>query len=317
MMRRMLAALQSTAARVIFLVIALGLGVWAVVSQWDSIVSSVQLITPGIIVSALALSLLYVIATFLAWRILMNAQHTGLGAGAAARVFFVSQLGKYLPGGIWNIVAAAELGKDHAISRIHSVVVMLQSTLISISTGLILGTIGVLIGPAELRQSTWWVVLALPVFIVVLLPPVMSRLTSLALKKAHRGHLEVKATWRSIGQASLWSIIAWLFAGGQVWVLGVGLGLEANLATLGLCVLAYALAWTVGFLVVVAPAGVGIREGVLGLLLAGYLSGGATVALVLLSRVALTVADIVCGVVFLRGRRRQESATAERQTPSA
>lgn len=287
----------------LFLLVALAFGVWAVVSQWESIVEAVSLVNPWVFFIAVPLSVLYVIGTFLAWRELLRAQQPSLQLRDAARVFFVSQLGKYLPGGIWNIVAAAELGKDHAISRLHSVIVMLQSTLISIATGLILGTVGILIGPPELRETTWWVVLALPLFVVALLPPVVNRLTAFALRKMRRGHLEVTATWRSIGIAAAWSTVAWLLAGAQVWLLGIGLGLEATVATLGLCVLAYALAWTVGFLVVVAPAGLGVREGVLGLLLAGQLTGGATVALVLLSRVLFTIADILLGVTFLRHRR--------------
>ncbi|WP_282825233.1 lysylphosphatidylglycerol synthase domain-containing protein [Gulosibacter sediminis] len=291
----------------LFLVVALAFGVWAVVAQWDSLVDAVAQVNPWILVLAVVLSIVYVSLTFGAWRRLMLAQHDRLKSRDAARVFFVSQLGKYLPGGIWNIVAAAELGKDHEISRLHSVVVMVQSTLISIASGLCLGAIGIAVGPPELRAQTWWVLLALPFALVALTPAVINRITAVVLRRVGREQLRVSATWQSVGVASAWSVGAWVVAGLQVWILSLGLGLSSDLSTLGLCVLAYALAWTVGFLVIVAPAGIGIREGVLGLLLAGQLTSGAVVALVLLSRIAFTIADVLAGLLYLRRGSTQQA----------
>lgn len=50
--------------------------------------------------------------------------------------------------------------------------------------------------------------------------------------------------------------------------------------------------WVAGFLVVFVPAGTGVREGVLGLLFAGSLSSGGILAVVLVSRITMTFADL-------------------------
>lgn len=47
-----------------------------------------------------------------------------------------------------------------------------------------------------------------------------------------------------------------------------------------------------GFLAVFVPAGTGVREGVLGLLFAGSLSSGGILAVVLVSRITMTFADL-------------------------
>ena len=106
-----------------------------------------------------------------------------------------------------------------------------------------------------------------------------------------------------IAKASAWALLAWLLAGLHLWLIVTALGAEPTVATAALAVGAYALAWTVGFLVIVAPAGVGVREAVLGLVLAGQLSDGSVVVAVLASRVLMTVADVALGLAAARRRR--------------
>ncbi|HIE28083.1 TPA: methyltransferase domain-containing protein, partial [Candidatus Poribacteria bacterium] len=74
---------------------------------------------------------------------------------------------------------------------------------------------------------------------------------------------------------------------------------------------AYALAWTVGFLSVITPSGLGVREGILSLLLAVYMPTATATLVALLSRIWSTMAELVLvGVaVFFRGKRTNEFVT--------
>ena len=62
--------------------------------------------------------------------------------------------------------------------------------------------------------------------------------------------------------ATAWSLVSWLAYGVSVWVLAVGAGAPAGESFL-LCLGGAALAMTAGFLVFIAPSGIGIREAVL------------------------------------------------------
>jgi hypothetical protein len=68
---------------------------------------------------------------------------------------------------------------------------------------------------------------------------------------------------------------------------------DANLPLLSLG--GYALAWTVGFLVLVAPAGGLIREGVLVVTLAPVLDSAAATAVAVVSRGVMTLGDLIWG----------------------
>jgi len=72
---------------------------------------------------------------------------------------------------------------------------------------------------------------------------------------------------------------------------------------------AYALAWSAGFLVLVTPAGAGVREGALVLLLAPAYGSGPALGIALLVRLLATLGDLVWGLrgaVVTRGARGQD-----------
>ena len=102
---------------------------------------------------------------------------------------------------------------------------------------------------------------------------------------------------------------SWAGAGLQVWALAVPLGAPADLRTAVLVIGGYALAWAVGFIVIIAPAGVGPREIVLGAVLSAVLDRpGAVVVIVLLSRVMFTLVDLgAAGIGLLIGRSHKQT----------
>lgn len=307
-MSRVLELARSWTVKVGFLLLALALAVWAVVSRWNEVSAALTEIDLVLLAAALGLGLLYVVLTMFSWRAVLADHGTPLPLLPAARVFFVSQLGKYVPGGVWNIVAAAEMGADHRIPRRRSVSAMLVTVLISIVSGMILAVATVPFAPDELADRFGWVLWTLPLFVVLLLPPVLGRLVDLALRLTKGDPLESPLRWRGIGAAVAWALLAWGIAGLQVWVLAVGVGMEPSGRTVALCIGGYAFAWVIGFLVVIVPAGAGVRETVLALMLAGSLSTGGVLAVVLLSRVVLTLADLLLGGLGLLLARRKAAA---------
>lgn len=313
-MGRVLSLMRSTVVRAGFVVVALGFGVFAVASRWSQVRAALTELSPGSAVLAVLTSLVFVLATMASWRAVLRDLGSALGWGTATTIFAVSQLGKYVPGGVWNFVAAAEMGADAAIPRRRSVSGMMVALLISVTTGLLLAGVGLLLGPREVSERFWWVALALPLLLVLLWPGVLNRVLDRLLRLVRRPPLERRLTLPGIGRAAGWAMLAWGLGGLQVWLIAVSVGLPRTPATLALAVAGYALAWTAGFLVVVVPAGLGVREAALALMLSTYLEPGPVLVVVLLSRIAMTAADVVLGVggaVAARGRRRSARGLAE------
>lgn len=296
-MNRVTTVLRSTWFRAMFMVFALVAALWAVIDQWDAFVTALQQLAWWSAALAVLSSFGYVFLTMLSWRALLNGLGRPVGARAAATVFFTSQVAKYLPGGVWNFVAAAEAGVEHQVSRRRSLTVLLTSMLVSILTGLVFAVLTLAVGPGGVRDDYGWTAVFLPVLAVLLAPPVLNRLIDVLLRLAKREPLETRLTWGALGAAVLWSFAAWLLAGLQVWLLLTAMGMDADVGSFLLATGGYALAWTVGFLVFFVPAGIGVREVVLGAVLAGHLGQGAVLAVILLSRILLTIADIGWGLL--------------------
>lgn len=287
-----------------FLLAALAAAGLAVFSREEEVRTALSDYPWVVLLEAAMLSAIYMVASMLVWRALIRDAGSPLSLREASTVFFVSQLGKYLPGGIWSMLAAAELGTDYKISRRRSVSIMLVALLIALATGLAIASIALPLLPEDPRQPRYtWLALALPVFVAVLVPPILNRIVGTTLRILQRPPMESELTTRGILSASAWCLLAWLVAGIQVWLLAANAGLEATLASFGLVTGGFALAWAAGLLFVVAPAGVGVREAVLATTLAAQLDPGAVVTVVLLSRLLMTLGDVLCGLGALAAAR--------------
>lgn len=304
-MNRVLGVLRAPAVRWLFLALALGLAAVALVRDREAVADAIGRMGAGSIAASAASGVVYVVLTMLAWRAVLLDLGSSLPLGAAARLFFVSQLGKYVPGGIWNILAAAELGAEHRIPRRRSLTAMMVTILVSIVTGMAIATLAVALAPPDVTEQFGWAVLLFPAAAVLLVPTVLNKVLTRLLRLARRPPLEHPITARGTLSAVGWSLLAWCVAGLHVWILGVAVGLEPTLAAFALVCGGYALAWIVGFLVVVVPAGIGAREAVLLAALLGQLDRGGVLTVVLMSRVLLTAVDVGGGLLgIIRSRRR-------------
>ncbi|GAA1861691.1 lysylphosphatidylglycerol synthase domain-containing protein [Myceligenerans crystallogenes] len=311
LLARVLGALRSPVVKWAFLVIALGLAAWYVAGSRAELAQAAAQLSAWTVTVVVVLGFVYIWCTMLAWRAVLTDLGSHLALRDALSVFGLSQLGKYIPGGVWNVVAAAEIGADHAVPRHRSVASMGVALLVSVVSGAAVGAVALPFVSAGALGPWGRLVWAAPVIAVVLLPPVLNRLIGLALRLGRREPLAQPLTWGGLARATAWSVVGWLVAGTQIWALTTGLGMEPSGYTFALAVGGWALAWTVGFLAVVVPAGVGVREVVLAGVLAGSLPGAAAPLAVLVARVVFTVVDAVfAGVGLLLARRRTAAALA-------
>lgn len=247
-------------------------------------------------------------AQMLAWRALLAGMGSPLPRRTAARVMFVGQLGKYLPGSVWAFVAQVELARDWNVPRTRGAAATLLAVGVTVAAGLAVAAVALPLSSAEAARRWWWALALAPVLLAALHPRVVGWGIRLAARPfarfrevAEAGPLDVRG--RSMAAAVGWTLAAWVPLGLHVWLLTWAVGGEA-LRSLGPAVGAYALAWTLGLLVVFAPAGLGVREAVLVVALAPVVDAGAALVVAVLSRLVMTVADVAwAGLSVLLSRR--------------
>lgn len=284
-----------------FIVLALGIGAYAIYRDRDEIHQALDKIGWPASIAALAALLVMQFATLRTWKVLLAGLGTKLRTSDAGRIVFIGQLGKYLPGSVWPILAQMQLGTAYKVPRAQSASASVLTMLLSLLTGLI--TAAVTLPFASHSTGYVAVFVAAPVLIACLHPRILNPLLRLAFKLAKRDGLERPLTGRLILHAIAWSFSAWIFNGLQIWILAVKLGAPPGRTAL-LALGGYAFAWCVGFLVVFAPAGAGVREVLLIAALQPVLGVPQATAVALVSRAVTTASDVLVagGAAFRRPR---------------
>ncbi len=247
----------------------------------------------------------------LAWRAVLADLGSPLPVRTAARVNFVAQLGKYVPGAIWAFAAQVEMGNDAGVARRRGAASVVVSLAVTIGTGLTVAAVALPLASPGTAREYWPALAIIPVIALCLCPPVLGRLLDRAMRLARMQPLERAPTMAGLARALAWNYLGWLLLGLQVWLLAAdmtGRGTHVLLIAIG----GYALAFCAGLLLVVFPGGIGARELILVAALVTAMPHGAAVAIALVTRVVSTACDVLCGCIGLALGRRAKAAAARR-----
>jgi len=277
----------------------------AVAAERHSLAVAMSRLSPAAVLLAGAFVLVATVFTMLAWRELLADLGSPLPVAPAARIFFLSQLGKYLPGSLWPVVAQVELGRDHQVPARRSATAAVLIFAVTLATALVIAALTLPFSTPGALRRYGWAFAAVPLLVVLLHPRVLTPLLARAFRLARREPPEESLTLRGIARAAGFAVAAWVGYGMQVMVLVRDLGGTGPAASVG-AVGAFALAWAVGFLVVVIPAGAGVREAALVVALSPALPAAGALLVALASRLLLIMADLsLAGAAVLVERRRR------------
>ena len=273
-----------------FVAVTVGLGGYAVAREWPDVRAGLASMGVGTTAEALLCVLVAMVMTMQVWRALLAGLGSPLPARAASRIMFIGQLGKYLPGSVWPVLAQMELGNAYRVPRHRSAAASVLTMVVSLLTGLLtaLITLPFVAGaPAYL-----WAFAITPLLLACLHPRVLNAVVGRLLRLARRPPLEQPLTGRAMAAALAWSWFSWVFYGLQIWLLATRVGAPPGRTVL-LAAGGFAFAWSVGFLVVLAPAGAGVRDVLLIATLSPVLGTGSATAVALMSRALMTAGDLL------------------------
>jgi glycosyltransferase 2 family protein len=274
-----------------------------VVEQWPQVRPLLGRLSWPAVAAATAAVAAGNLATFGSWRALLADLGFPLPLRAGLRVFFLGQLGKYLPGSIWPAVTQMELGRDYRVPQRVSAAAAAITMVLAVGTGLLVAAVLLPLGGVGVPDRYRWVAAVLPAAVLLAAPPVLNRLLGVALRLARRAPLPAPMSLAGAGRAAAWALTAWLLYGVQVWLLARPLAGGGGLDLLLVATGAFAGAWSVGFLLVAAPAGAGVREGTLILLLGASIGRPEATVVGIVSRLAFLAADLAwAAVAALAGR---------------
>jgi glycosyltransferase 2 family protein len=289
-------AKASTAVGALLAALAGFFVVRALTREWDDVRQSLESANGLWIVGALLLAAGGMTAIAIPWRRALRLLGAGLAYPEIVARYYLGEIGKYLPGGVWPVVGRGELAARAGVARgaaYGSVALSLGALYLAAMLVAVAGAPAIL-DAAEGNGSGGdgpgrylWVLILLPLGLVALHPRVLERLRRLAERVLHR---RIDANIPPWGQSLMLVacyIPAWLLIGTATWAVARGLGQDVGWFEIAP---AAVLSWVVGFVLVPVPGGVGVREAAF-VAAAGSLDAGVGAAVALLARVLFVAVD--------------------------
>lgn len=241
------------------------------------------------------------------WVALLRGLDAHPGGRDAASVFFVSQLGKYLPGSVWPVVAQMQFGVRWGVPR--AVMFAANVLLLGVVTasGIAVGAVLLPWSSADGLTHYWWLLPLLVPLLAGLHPRTVPTLLDLLLRAVKREPVGARLTVRGLVASGGWALASWLVLGLHVVVL-VGAFAPIGAREVAAAVGGMALAWAAGIAFIPAPAGAGVRDTVLVLTLTPITGSSQALTVALASRLLLLLADVLLaggGALARRGRHEQ------------
>jgi glycosyltransferase 2 family protein len=272
------------------LAVVAGFFVATLAARWNDVISMKWRLEPGLFILATVLLALSYGLVALLWSLALH-RAAGTRPAAGARIWFLSNLARYVPGNVWSYVGAVELARREGVARRTTLAVMALTQVLSVGVALLVGLPVLLAERARLGRPA---LLGVGVVLAAAALAAIFRRQLLGLARRRLPGLDPADLTPSagtvalltVGYAAYWAVTGVAFA-----------ALVASLYPLDptdvpVVVAAYAAAYAVGFLALLTPAGLGVREGVLVVALAPVLPAGPALVVALLSRLWMMLVEL-------------------------
>jgi len=254
--------------------------------------------------SCLLLLVGYVISGILWGRMVRDLGGGELRHRTAIRLYFVSNLGRYIPGKLWQVAGLAVLAREEGVPARIATAAAIVGQGIALVAATLVGSAALVSDLAIPRATGVWILAILLALLgTALLPGVLRRLFALWFRLARtEPPADVIPTpgftvrWTALYLAN-WAVYAAAF-----WILVRSFGLPGGVVQVGS---AFAAAYVLGYAVLVAPAGIGVRESFLTVLLGPVMGAPTAATLSVVARLWTTGVEVVpAGGLWLRRMAR-------------
>jgi uncharacterized membrane protein YbhN (UPF0104 family) len=203
--------------------------------------------------------------------------------------YFIGQMGKYVPGGVWSVVGTGEMAVRAGVPRApayNSVALSMAVTYLAAAAAVIF-LLPLYVTRADSSGAVLWLLALLPLGLGLLHPAVLRRMLYIAERVMGDGAHPMVPRWGDTIRLIAVLLPAWAAIGTATWMVARAFDPSAPFAPV---VLAGIFSWIVGFLAIPVPGGVGVREATF-VAAAQSLSPGVAAATALVSRLLFMSID--------------------------
>jgi len=246
----------------------------------------------GWLALAFVMAGLYLLGQAVVWRRIVADLGERIPWPVALRAWMLSNMGRYLPGSVWHLVGRVELGRGAGVARASGTLGVVLEQGLQVLAALLIVAASLPFWPASSIVRQWaWLALLVPVGLVAMHPRVFYPVLSWGLRRAGRQPLPVSLDYRHLMGYTAAYLLVHLANGLALAFAAVALG--APLTAVPAMVGAALFAWTAGYLWILAPGGLGVREVLVTAALAPLVGAEIAAVAAILWRLANVVTELL------------------------
>jgi uncharacterized membrane protein YbhN (UPF0104 family) len=247
----------------------------------------------------------------LVWTGLFRRTGGTVGRAEAVRVWVVTNFGRYVPGKVWQLGGLAVYMKGRGDSGAAVLVSAVAFQIIALVTGAAISIATIGVGWAGLERGWLPGLVVLGMILFTGLHPGVLRWIAGRLGSWFREtDVSVDLGAGDIARAAAGMMVAWLLYGAGFLFLLRGVGVPWELTQLPALTGIFAASYIVGYLVLVAPGGLVVREGAMTALLVeiGGLAIGVAAPVAIIARFWMVATELgaLAAVLVWQGSRNEE-----------
>jgi len=286
-----------TALQILIVVLILGFWVKALADNWQTFVTYPWQFAWLPILAALLVRFVQMLLNATIWWRALALAGASIPYRLGLSLFLKTQIARYLPGGVWDVVGRFVLGREAGVGKRS----MAASIGLEMGLQILSGSV-FLLAALALRQDLdsqrylWLGLLAALATLLVLSPPVFTFLVTRGLKLLRKPPLIMRLTYGDMLILFLARLLSHGMVGLSFYLFTLGLT-PVSLSNAPILIASYVGSWLVGYLALLVPMGIGVREGALVLLLGGKLPFAVITASAVGYRVLIAFRDLLAAAL--------------------
>lgn len=229
-----------------------------------------------------------------AWKYLLGTLGSKLKISKALRIWFISNLGRYIPGKVWQISGLIVLSNKEGVSKKASSVSVVYSQIVANMIGLSLGLF--LFMKNEKNTLNSYLLIGILIILAVL-PFIINKLVILAHSILRKPVETFKVSYAKFTVYVLSQLLNWIVMG-LAFVLFINLFTDLSIFDHPTTLFILPISWTLGLLAVFAPGGIGVREGIMTVYLAMFIDPALAAVIPWIYRIWITIFELLLAGIF-------------------
>lgn len=267
-------------------------------ANWNKILEYDWKVNYYFLASSLLLSIVGAFLIALGWNLILRVLGGRLAYRRALKIFFITDLAKYVPGKVWTMVGKVYLCAKEGIPVPRTSASVVIQPLIQVISGIsiFLVSLPFWTKTTDFVTKLYFFLPVIPIGLVVLYPAIMTKALNFVLTKLKQDPVAFNVKYRDILLILFLWCGLWILSGVTYYLLIIGIH-SIPLSLLPVVIGIFSIAGVSQFL---TPSGIGVLEGVLAVLLGLYLPVHIAILVALLARVWKTVTELVCVAITVK-----------------